>query len=283
MNQEFNEAKKRKEENLNSFIWRFKKEYTDNGPVQNEVKLVDCSLEELKNFHNICKTMLYNKDYHTPGRYLLLELIKEQRAKCNAELFLRWLSEKNGMPRFVFCQSLNEFLAINADKFKESGINPDEYEMNGIMKDCPIEFATLPSKLVIEGCLDQLGKFERKPITNSFILKQGLNLTSAEKKDLTEYDSNGVLVDKFIVIKNRLKLKSTRGLKMSYQGLSYSQFRAMITLRSKKYMDLTSEQLKTLRDKVLFLLEKEVKLHIEQWENRSKQIELVAKSKGWSL
>ena len=35
MNQEFNEAKKRKEENLNSFVWRFKKEYTDNGPVQN--------------------------------------------------------------------------------------------------------------------------------------------------------------------------------------------------------------------------------------------------------
>ena len=47
--------------------------------------------------------------------------------------------------------------------------------------------------------------------------------------------------------------------------------------------ELTSEQLKTLRDKVLFLLEKEVKLHIEQWENRSRQIEQVAKSKGWSL
>ena len=52
MNQEFNEAKKRKEENLNSFVWRFKKEYTDNGPVQNEVKLIDCSLEELKNFYS---------------------------------------------------------------------------------------------------------------------------------------------------------------------------------------------------------------------------------------
>ena len=46
MNQEFNEAKKRKEENLNSFVWRFKKEYTDNGPVQNEIKLVDCSFPD---------------------------------------------------------------------------------------------------------------------------------------------------------------------------------------------------------------------------------------------
>ena len=55
MNQEFSEAKKRKEENVNSFVWKFKKEYTDNGPVQNEVKLIDCSLEELKNFYNICK------------------------------------------------------------------------------------------------------------------------------------------------------------------------------------------------------------------------------------
>lgn len=54
----------------------------------------------------------------------------------------------------------------------------------------------------------------------------------------------------------------------------------MINLKSKKYFDLTTEQLTTLRDKVLFLLEEEVKYHIEQWETRMEQIEKVAEYHG---
>ena len=57
----------------------------------------------------------------------------------------------------------------------------------------------------------------------------------------------------------------------------------MIGLRPKKYSELTTDQLSTLRNKVLFRLENEVMFHIEQWEERIRQIELVAQSRGITL
>lgn len=48
----------------------------------------------------------------------------------------------------------------------------------------------------------------------------------------------------------------------------------MINLKSnKKYLELTTNQLETLRDKVLFLLEENVSFHISQWETLMAQIE----------
>ena len=57
----------------------------------------------------------------------------------------------------------------------------------------------------------------------------------------------------------------------------------MINLKPKKYSALTTDQLVTLRNKVLFKLENEVKFHISQWEERIRQIELVAQTRGISL
>ena len=57
----------------------------------------------------------------------------------------------------------------------------------------------------------------------------------------------------------------------------------MVNLKPKKYSALTTDQLITLRNKVLFKLENEVKFHIEQWEERIRQIELVAQSRGITL
>ena len=77
-----------------------------------------------------------------------------------------------------------------------------------------------------------------------------------------------------------LGLKSTNNLRISPKGLSLAQMQSMVTLRGKKYSELTTLQLETLRNCILFSLENEVRFHIQQWENRERQIKLVLKSKG---
>ena len=57
----------------------------------------------------------------------------------------------------------------------------------------------------------------------------------------------------------------------------------MISLRSKKYSELTTDQLKTLRNIILFALSDEVRFHINQWEARISQLQEVAKLKGITL
>lgn len=46
---------------------------------------------------------------------------------------------------------------------------------------------------------------------------------------------------------------------------------------------MTTEQLSTLRNKVLLRFQREVDGHIYSWKRLQKQIELVAKSKGIDL
>ena len=57
---------------------------------------------------------------------------------------------------------------------------------------------------------------------------------------------------------------------------------AMTSLKSKKYSELTTLQLETLRNRILYSLESEINFHIKQWEKRLSQIELVLQSKGYA-
>ena len=60
--------------------------------------------------------------------------------------------------------------------------------------------------------------------------------------------------------------------------------RAMLNIKpNKKYMDLTTSQLETLRNRILFNLEEAVKEHIAAWERRMEEIEMVATFKGFKL
>ena len=60
--------------------------------------------------------------------------------------------------------------------------------------------------------------------------------------------------------------------------------RAMLNIKpNKKYMDLTTVQLETLRYRILFNLEETVKDHITSWERRMEEIEMVAEAKGYRL
>lgn len=268
------------ESNINTFIWKGNKELTANGTYQqSKKKLISMTELELNECYDHCKTMLFNQDPQNPGRYLVLDLIADQKDHCGTELFLRYLEQEKDIKRFSLVESLNAFLALNKEALK--GTKPT---MSIAINHIPNEFEKLPINLVIDGCLDRLGTFNKKHITRTFILKQGIWLTPAESKDLIEYDIAGDVVDRLEVIRERLNIKDIEKLYINSKGLNYTQMRAMLTIKpNKKYVDLTTMQLETLRNRLLFNLEETVKNHIASWELRMEEIEMVADFKGFKL
>lgn len=268
----------KKNNDVELFVWKGKKIRTESGKViQEEKRLVDASESELRSYYQHCNSMLYNQSKDDPGRYPLLDIIKDQRNRCNCELFLRWLETGTKKPRYVFMSETRAIL----DEHKVS--NAEGVLLEDIYEGMPEDYAKLPIDLIMDGCLDKLGKFYKKHITLTFILKQGIWFTPEETKDLTEKDDKGKDRNRLEVVKERVGLDQDTVLHTTPKGLSFSEFRAMVRLRSNKYSDLSGKQLETLRDKMLFELEDDVKFHIRQWEERKAQIMMVAELNGISL
>ena len=267
------------ENDVNSFIWKGEKKEVNGKFVQDEIKLMDATPEQLNQFMSHCNTMLYNENKKHPGRIPLLSIIRDQRENCNVELFLKYLAignEAEGIkpfPRFSYFQALKDFLnnnkeALPKEKWATTPIT--------VITKVPVEFSNITIDKVYKACIDSLGIFDKSHLTNNFIIKMGLWFTSQELRDLTEKDEKtGKTIDRLTVIKNRLNIKNNIKLKINREGLTYKEFRAMMNLKSRKYSELTIDQLTILRDKILFKLEEEVEKHIEQWEKRKKQIEKV--------
>lgn len=274
------EAIEKKSSDINSFVWKGHKTLDSAGKYkQTEQRLVDMNEFELNTCYDHCKTMLFNKDVQNPGRYLVLELISDQRDRCGAELFLRYVEQNNGLTRFSLIGAINEFLNNNKEALK--GTKPT---MNIVFSGLPDEFQKIPLNLVMDGCLDRLGTFNKKHITRTFILKQGIWLTPTEAKELIEYDVDGTPLDRLLTIRERLNIKEVEKLYINSKGLNFTQMRAMLNIKpNKKYLDLTTAQLETLRNRLLFNLEEAVKEHITAWERRMEEIELVAEFKGFKL
>ena len=278
MKEKLEEAYRRKEDAIETFIWKGEKRPQPDGTfAQDKILLVDCTQSQLQEFYNHCNSMLYSDDHVHPGRKVLLDIIKDQRNRCNAELFIRYIEKEEKIPRYSFMASLRTFLDNNPSVGLDAPVGLSICNLDAS------EYSNLPLGLVLDACLDTLGKFDRSHITRAFILKQGLWYTPEESKELTEHENDGSLRDKKEVVKERLGLQPNISLYTSPKGLTYSQLRAMINLRSKKYSDLTTQQLETLRNRILFSLEDDVRFHIKQWETRKSQIEKVAAAKGFTI
>ena len=275
------EAIASKKADIKSFVWKGEKKEVNGVLTQEEIRLIDADENQLKKFYNHCMSMLYNEDKQNPGRYLLLNIIKDQIERCNCELFLRWLEQEKGKPRFTFLSDIRTILDNNKDSIPDTKSVP----ISAIVGGCPDEFKDIPISLVIEDCIDRLGYFNKQHITLSFIVKQGLWFTQQELKDLTERNEDGTIKDRIEVVKERLglKLKPNINLYITPKGLTFGQLKAMLLLRSKKYSELTTDQLKTLRNVILFALSDEVRFHINQWESRITQLKEVAEFKGITL
>lgn len=126
------EALAAKDNNIKSFVWKGEREEVNGERIQPEYRLVDCTEEQLRKFYQHCKSMLYNTDKTHPGRYVLLDIIKEQRDKCNTELYLRYLEketeDRKRYPRFLYRNDLSKVIEANKeqltkDKLKEYPIS----------------------------------------------------------------------------------------------------------------------------------------------------------------
>lgn len=280
MEEKLKEAMDKKQVDINSFIWKGNKVLDASGKYkQTEKKLTAMSEFEINECYDHCKTMLFNKDVLNPGRYVVLEGIADQKDRVGAELFLRSVEQKGSLSRFTLLGSINEFLKNNKEALKNY-----KPVVGDVFSGIPNEFMKIPLDLVIDGCLDRLGTFNKKHITRTFILKQGIWLTPAESKELVETNEDGSIKDRLEVIRERLNIKEIEKLYINSKGLNYTQMRAMLNIKpNKKYMDLTTVQLETLRYRILFNLEETVKEHISAWERRMEEIEMVANYKGFKI
>lgn len=278
------EAIEAKNNDTKSFVWKLARKADG---TQEEIRLLDASEEQLNTFYKHCKSMLYSEDKLNPGRYVLLKIIEEQRRKCNVELFLRKLesgsicSDNKPYPRHLYIQDIRTYMNTHKEDFPSNELK--DISISSISGGLPREFGRISIDEVLNGCLDQLGYFDNKHITFSFILNMGVYLTPEEMKEFDVKDKDGNTRSKLEVIKERLGIKPSVRLTVKPTGLNFNELRAMVNLKSKKYSDLTTDQLTVLRNKVLFRLENEVMFHIEQWEERMRQIELVAKERGIML
>jgi hypothetical protein len=284
MKEKLTEAINAHNNDLKSFVWKFARKSDGTQP---EIKLVDATPEQLQTFYTHCKSMLYSNDKNNPGRYVLLDLIREQREKCNIELFMRKMelgsisADGKGYPKFMYWQNILDFKKRNAEYFAEHSF--EESPISIFTGKLPREFENISIGSVMDACLDQLGLFNNKHITFSFILNMGVYLTPDEMKEFNEKDSEGNRRSKLELIKERLNIKSSVKLTVKPGGLNFNELRAMVNLRTKKYSELTTEQLIVLRNKVLFRLENEVMFHATQWEKKIIEITKVADSRGITL
>lgn len=148
------------------------------------------------------------------------------------------------------------------------------------------EFEKITVNKLMDACFDKLDVLNTKLITEKFILAQGIWLTDEEKKDLTEYDSEGKVRNRMEVIKDRLAgwINPNARLRISQTGLTYNEFRSLVQLgQMPKISSLSTTTLKTLRDKVLLLLDNDLDYHISKWQLLIKHIEKVANTKGIEL
>ena len=275
------EAQERKENDIKNFTWLYPKD-RDNGNVQNEVKLISCTEEQLKGFYSHCNKMLYNDSKENPGRVNVLKIIQDQITKIGVELMLRDFESKNeNFDRFSFALSIDEFLEKNKD------VDSKVATIKNFIK-VPRKYEDLTLYSVYEGCIGKLGLFENPHITRSFILRMGLwlNKGTGDYKKLKEWSELNKLssLNTMEKVYKYLRLREYDKLRSNPTGLNLSQMKGMLEItHSKKYTDLTIEQLVTLRYRVLLDLRANVRSHISKWETLKHQIELVAESKGFKL
>lgn len=274
-----------KNNDVNSFIWKYAR---NKDRVQETIRLMDATPSQLQSFYNHCMSMLYSKDKQNPGRYTLLDIIKEQREKCDTEVFLRKLesgtlhsnnSEK--YPRYLYRQDIREFMNNNKEYFPTNDLK--NISINRIPGNIPKEFQRISISSILDGCMDNLGVFLAKHITFTFILNIGVYFTPEEMRELNETDAEGNVRSKLEVVKERLRIPSKVRLTVKPTGLSYNELRSMINLKSKKYSELTTDQLNILRKKILFFLEQEIDYHIQIWEKKIKEINAVCKERDITL
>lgn len=281
--EQFKKAQEMKDKDINSYVWKGAR---TSKYEQIVTKLIDSTEEQLNTYLAHCNSMLHNTDKDNPGRYVLLDILQDQRHRCNAELFLRWQEntyeqnnpERNIVKRSTYLQSLNIFLTENSKALPD--IN--SIDISDIITDLPTEFEGLPLNYIIDGCRNKLGRYNKKHMTLKFIVsKLGMWFSQDEMREFTE-ESKKLAKSRIELVKERCGLSPNISIVVNdRKSLNFKEFRALVLLNNKSYNEMTTDQLLVLRDKGLYELSQEVLRHIDQWIEISRQIKEVATLKGY--
>lgn len=274
---------------IDTYVWKDKRLTKDRQEKQAEYRLVDMDEYTLNKAYEHCKNMLYNNDRKYPGRELILKMISEQLNSCGAELALRYfksLRDENGNPKY----SEQSLLSDLREWF------PDYNEKNYKLQDLPVHVDRIDSKFysvsvisLMQACRDALGIFDHSKITFTFLYNNGIYLTQEESANLDKYTFRNTLAEKIEILKLQLGLSEDTDIHINPKGLSEREFRDMIHMKKFKgyapckYSELTTSQLETLRNKVLYSLEEKVAYQAMTWRTLMSQIEEVAKYKKYNL
>lgn len=158
-----------------------------------------------------------------------------------------------------------------------------ESSITELFKGVPVVFETVTISDLMNACFDKLDVINRRVITDKFIIAQGIWLTDEEKKEFTEKDSTGKLRDRRDIIKEQLCLNDVK-LHFNPNGFTFAEFRSLVQMPDlPKISSLSTVALKTLRDKVLLMLDTFMDQHILRWEGLLKDIKRVAEYKNWNM
>lgn len=243
------------------YIWKGPKTIKEDGTFQQqEYRLVDCTEEQLVSFLKHANQMLENKDVKNPGRFKVRKEIFLQIHKCNAELFIREQVGR-GITRFNFISIIREYLHNNQITLSDLKGST----LKDIIQNDLYEYSNVPVDVVMETCLDKSGVFNKQHLTTTFILKQGVWLTHEEYQEHINHikGKNKKQVEEYL--KLILGVNPKHNLRITSSGLSLSEMKEALAIKEMKYSMMSSEKLRILRDKLLFVLLKDVDDHINQW------------------
>lgn len=253
-------------ESIDSLVWKDK--------TGASIKLIDAPEEDLQKWYKHCYEMLYNANPWFPGKYTVRENIHKTWDSCNTELFVRFLLHECNTD-IKTKKDILDYINVQRSKYDTDILN----ESITILFDSlnPI-FSSITVNRLMDACFDKLDILNKKMITDQFILAQGIWLTDEEKIELNEIDLAGKPRNRMEVIKERLCLSPDTKLRISPTGLSFSEFRSLVQLSSlPKISSLSTIALKTLRDKILLLLDNDLDYHINKWTVIMDNISKVAK------
>ena len=275
------EALSEKADDINSYVWKGPKV---NG-IQQEIKLVNASFEQLQKWYNHCQQMLYNDNAKNPGRITLLGIVQDQIQHCRAELLIRWLKVEKQYSSTRCLEDLRKLINNNKEVLTPEAVKT--YPIGNLMDGLPIEYQRVPVKLIMDACLDLLGVMDNQHITLNFIIKMGLWFTPREmQKDLYRKDpETGKARNRLDVVKEelRINLRPNQFLRICDTGLSFAEFKAIYMMQRDKFSNLTSEQLKLLSNKILYRFQIQCEEQAKQWQMKSEEICKVAAEKGWDV
>lgn len=269
MRTEFGEKLQNAIDSIESLTWKDK-----NG---NDIKLMTAPEEDIQKWYKHCYEMLYNVSPWYPGKYVIRENIHKTWDSCNTELFVRYLLHECNTDiktKKDILDYINKQRAVHEEDILNESIS---ILFNGLD---PI-FERVTVNRLMDACFDKLDVLNKKMITDKFILAQGIWLTDEEKIELTEVDKNGQVRNRMEIIKERLCLNPDIKLRISPTGLSFAEFRSLVQLSPlPKISSLSTIALKTLRDKILLLLDNDLNYHINKWNMLMSNIQRVAEARN---